>query len=139
MRLHERLSLNLLLLVHAILSLPVSVRSQPSGVVIPLSEEDAGELLATHNFLRGVVDPSASNMQTLVREEVCVCRGWGGGGGGGGGSRTEGKEETKSFLCLHQIGTCVRRDEQKVDKEDKWMIPKVDNKEKRVAGSYIQR
>lgn len=87
--------LNLLLLLPALTSFLASVRSQPPGVVIPLSEEDAREILATHNFLRGVVDPPASNMQTLVRERDP----WGGVGIGGKRERT--KEGGAIAHCSH--------------------------------------
>ena len=48
------------------------VRSQ-DGTPITLPQSDIDAILRAHNFLRGNVDPPASNMQALVSNSIIQC------------------------------------------------------------------
>ena len=64
-----------------LLSFPALLVSggQTVGTAVPLTEEIRLELVDSHNFLRRMVEPQASNMQALVssmtrRVSVCLAR-----------------------------------------------------------------
>ena len=58
----------LLPLLPTIVTICWSVRTVGAqGTAIPLSEVDIQDIVDAHNFFRGMVQPSASNMQRIVR------------------------------------------------------------------------
>ena len=51
-----------------------AVGESTSGVLFDLTSQEVIQIVDTHNYLRSTVDPSALNMQPLVRWGEALCQ-----------------------------------------------------------------